>query len=289
LISVLSLYYGCHDSKKTSLAASIDFTDPTQITNPNIIGITADRWVDPEASLTLGNPSHDHAILLAGTNVQTGMADEVLKIELGLDGNVFDSLVISHTGDFIEYVPLPPEIAKHDTLALDIIPLKKFIPAQLGIGPDTRTLTFRIAKIAIVNESESAEAFPEMFRFPRDPETDAHIDGIYKDGWFADSAKVVLFTSSGKKALILKGSCPPNIFSKVPALEVYYDGTLMEKRQLTNRGGDFNIQLQLNDDEARFGKHVVLLKSNGSFVPAQRGVNSDTRKISYRLLYIGFK
>ena len=122
-ILMLGLYYGCRDNKKTSLAAAIDFTDSVQVANPNITGISSDRWVDPEASVLLGNPAHDHALLLAGTNVQTGMQDEVLRIKLGSGGKVFDSLVISHTGDFAEYVPLPLEIAKRDTLALDIIPL----------------------------------------------------------------------------------------------------------------------------------------------------------------------
>ena len=287
-IIVIGLFGGCR-SNKSSLPAAIDFTNPTQLASPNVTGIAADRWVDPNASVELGNPAHDHAILLAGTNVQTGLPDETLRIQFGSAGRIFDLLVISRMGDFTEYVPLPPEIANRDTLALDIIPLKKFIPAQLGLGSDARTLTFRIAKIALVGEEESAAALPEMFRFPRDPETDAHIDGIYKDGWFADSATVVLFTTGGRKTLALIGSCPPNIFSNVPALEVFYDGTLMEKRQLTDRGGDFNIQLQLNDDEAKSGKHIVRLRSNGSFVPAERKVNSDTRKISYRIQYIGYK
>lgn len=292
LFLIILVIFGCSQQKRTQVGipSIIDFADPNQFNSPSVTGVYSDRWVGETASVTLGNPQHFRGVLIAGTNVETRLPKEELEIKVRSAEKTFYVLRIKSLGDFQEYIPLPVELSTRDTLHLNFEPSKIFIPSEIGTSRDTRALSFRVSKIALVAESQVAGLFPEVFQFPRDSETDRNLEGVYKDGWMADSGKFILYNLERKRAVEINGFYPANVFKKSSDLEVYISGKLLVKQQLSKRGGGgFAVQVQLPEEQLDMINTEIILKPSGTFVPAERGINPDRRKISYQIHRIALK
>ncbi len=283
---------GCGEQKRqqVGIPSSIDFADPNQLNSPSITGVYPDRWVGEMAAVTLGNPQHFHGVLIEGTNVETRLPNEELEVKVSLVEKTFYILRVKSLGDFQEYILLPLELSTRDTLHLNFKPSKIFIPSEIGTSKDSRALSFRVSRIAVATDSQVAGLFPESFQFPRDPETDTNLEGIYKDGWMADSGKFTLYNVSRKKTVEVNGFYPTNVFRKNSDLDVYVGGKLLVRQQLPKRGGGgFAVQVQLPEEQLDMIKTEIILKPSGTFVPAERGINPDKRKISYQIHRIALK
>ncbi len=279
---------GCekHDSQTGRLKDRIDFTDPNLIRNSGALGVYEDGWMGTEAEIMLGNPSHQPAILIEGTNVQTRPGDEALGILLLVGSDTIQVLNILALGDFHEMAILPQKIRSNDSLDVTLIATKTFVPSKLGTSRDDRSLSFRLKSVSLVGLDVGRSAFPSAFEFPGTAETDPNVQGIYSDGWIGDSASVTLFNPEKKATVEIRGVVPGSIFQGVATLDVLFEGTLLVRQQVS---GNFRMRFQLPDAIRGDAKLSFTLKPSGSFVPAERGINSDKRRISYQMQFIGLK
>jgi len=285
-------WFGCDKEvrQRTVLRSQINASDTLQLQGLEGSGVFSDGWVGETATIALTNPNHSRGLMISGTNVQTGLKDERLTLAVSFPGGGSDSVEIRGTGDFEELFVLPVKVAERETLQLSLNSSKVFVPAKLGSSPDDRRLSFRLKKLGIVDEAILEQRKPSGFAFPREAEHEPFLFGVYKDGWFADSAIVTLHNLENKRSVEIRGFFPPNIFTKIATLEVYSGSSLLVKEQLPNRTrGYFRTLVQLPDNLVSSGRVTLTLKSSGAFVPAERGINPDRRRLSYRLEYVGFK
>lgn len=285
-------FIGCEqkNDQRRTLSSLIDGADSLQLQSLEGTGIYTDGWIGETATITLGNPGHARGLSVSGTNVQTGLKDETMILKLHFDGGMTDSVEIKQTGGFEEFLLMPANAAARDTLQFTLIASKSFVPAKLGTSQDDRTLSFRLNKIGIVDAPLFGERMPSSFEFPRKSEQDPLLVGVYKDGWFADSAVVTLYNTEGKSSVEIRGFFPPNIFAKIADLEIYAGSKMIVKQQLPRQnGGYFRIIVQLPEDQISSARTVLTLKPSGTFVPSERGINPDKRRISYQLQYVGLR
>jgi hypothetical protein len=74
------------------------------------------------------------------------------------------------------------------------------------------------------------------------------------------------------------------------AWEVRANGVLLVTGQLPDpTSGYFRVTLPLPEALLAASRIVVAIRPGGTWVPAERGMNADTRRISYRLDFIGLK
>jgi hypothetical protein len=289
---VLTGLMGCGKSDKqgVGLRSEINANDTLQLQSLEGTGIYADGWVGNEASISLANPKHTQVLSIAGINVQTGMKDESLHLIFEYAKDAKDSIEIGQMGSFNEIVLLPPVIAAKDTLQFRITSSKVFVPSKLGTSQDDRLLSFRLVKIALLDPAGLEKIMPEAFEFPAKEESNSNITGIFQDGWISDSAVVTLHNLKGKITVEIQGFVPGDIFPKIANLEICANGHLLVKEQLAKKtGGFFRSLIQLPDELADLSKVTLILKPSGTFVPAERGINSDRRRLSYRLQYVGLR
>jgi hypothetical protein len=239
-----------------------------------------------EAEIVLGNSEHQPALLLEGTNVETKAGDETLRILFLVGSDTVHVSTISTLGNFEEIALLPQKVRALDTLELSLITTKSFVPSRLGTSRDDRTLSFRLRKISLVPGDKTGESFPASFEFPRRTETDPNVQGIYSDGWMADSASIMLFNPENKTVVEVRGFVPGNIFQRVATFDVLFGGQLVVRQQVQ---GNFQMRFQLPDAIRGDPKLSFTLKPSGTFVPSERGISSDTRRISYQMRYIGLR
>ena len=277
---------GKHDSGTAGLKNKIEFIDAQSVRNSGAFGVYEDGWMGTEAEMTLGNPSHQPAILLEGTNVQTKPGDEALGILLLVGSDTVQVLNILTLGEFHEMAILPQKIRSNDTLELRLVATKSFVPSKLGTSNDDRSLSFRVKSVSMVGLDVGRAALPSAFEFPRTSETDPNIQGIYSDGWIGDSASVTLFNPENKTTVEIRGVVPGNIFQGVATLDVFFESKLLVKQQVS---GDFRMRFQLPEQARGDNKFTLALKPMGIFVPSDRGISSDKRRISYQLKYVGLK
>lgn len=288
----LPLFAGCsgNDTGASALKSDLNFSDPHTAKNPGVNGIYEDRWMGKEASITLINPRHERTLLLEGTNVQTKLPDEKMRLTVLCQAETVHVASIAALGEFREIIVLPLSLSTLDTLKLFLVSSKAFVPSKLGTSNDNRVLSFRVRRIALIAPEETGLAMPMSFRFPRSSESDPNLAGVYSDGWMGDSATIVLFNLRRKENLEIRGTIPGNIFTRIADLEIYAGQKLLAKQQFsTKRGGSFRISLVLPEDLVLMEKILITLKPSYSFVPAERGINTDRRRLSYRLEYIGLE
>ena len=288
VLVLATAFWGCskNDSTSPTLRSSIDFTNAEAVRTSGAFGVYEDGWMGNEAEIVLGNSAHQPALLLEGTNVETKPGDETLQILFLVGSDTVHVSTVSTLGNFQEMALLPQKARAFDTLELRLITAKSFVPSKLGRSKDDRTLSFRLRKISLVPWDKTRESFPASFEFPRKTETDPNVQGIYSDGWMADSASITLFNPENKTMVEVRGVVPGNIFQRVATLDVLYGGQLVVRQQVQ---GNFRMRFQLPDAIRGDAKLSFTLKPSGSFVPADRGISSDRRKISYQLQYIGLR
>jgi hypothetical protein len=232
------------------------------------------------------NPTHQPALLLDGTNVQTKPGDEALGILILVGTDTIQVLNIMALGDFHELAILPQKVRAADSLDVTLIASKSFVPSKLGTSKDDRSLSFRLKSIAVVGLESAQTAVLTAFEFPRTLESDANLQGIYADGWIGDSASVTLFNPENKGTVEIRGVVPGTIFPGVASLDVLFEGQLLLKQQVA---GDFRMRFQVPEKARVAAKFTLVLRPMGSFVPADRGISGDTRRISYQVRYIGLR
>lgn len=293
LATFIIVFISCCTEKKpeqSPLPSALEFSDFSRINPEWVSGVYADRWVGEQAEIVLANPGHSRVLELIGINPGVKSLEDKLEISLSSSGETFFVVRISSPGDFRELASLPVELAASDTLQFELTSSKSFVPSALGTSDDDRVLSFQVQKIAIVPDADAAVLFPESYTFPRGPESDPNLEGIYKDGWMGDSAKVTLYNSMKRKELDIRGFFPMNVFKRITDLEVRIGGKLLVKEQLTRKNqGYFRVLVQLPDEYASTGEITVSIRPAVTFVPVELGINEDTRRISYRLEYIGFR
>lgn len=292
VIVLLTALFGCKQESRqqATLSSSIDASNVDHLKGMEGSGIYSDGWVGEIASISLVNPQHTRGLSVSGANVVTGMKDETLTLRLQFEGKTSDSVEIKETGRFDEILLLSAQVSRRDTVEFELLASKVFVPAKLGTSQDERRLSFRLNKIAILDPNAVAEKMPSGFEFPHRTENDPNLLGVYKDGWFGDSAVVTLHNFENKSSVEIRGFFPPNVFTKIAVLEIYAGGKLLVKEQLAKKnGGYFRSIVQLPEEQLGAGKTILTIKPSGTFVPAQRGINPDTRRISYQLQYIGLR
>jgi hypothetical protein len=283
---------GCSNETKKPIAlrSEIDANDSLQLQALEGSGIYADGWVGDDASVSLLNPGHTRLLSLCGVNVQTGMKDEKLRLKLEFQSGKIESIEVAETGTFDKLLLMPSIDGARDTVQFRLSSSKVFVPARLRTSKDDRELSFQLVKIALVDAATMAEKMPEAFEFPRQEESNPNLVGVYKDGWIADSGSIVLHNLQGKSSVEIRGFVPPDIFPKIANLEIRINGVLLVKEQLPKKNrGYFRTIFQLPEDFAGSASVPLTLKPSGAFVPAERGINSDKRRISYQLQYIGLR
>jgi hypothetical protein len=288
LLMTTTVYWGCskHDSASSTPRSSIDFTNAEAVRTSGAFGVYEDGWMGNEAEIVLGNSEHQPALLLEGTNVETKAGDETLRILFLVGSDTVHVSTVSTLGNFSEMALLPQKVRALDTLELSLITTKSFVPSRLGTSRDDRTLSFRLRKISLVPGDKTGESLPASYEFPRKTETDPNVQGIYSDGWMADSASIMLFNPENKTVVEVRGFVPGNIFQRVATLDVLFGGQLVVRQQVQ---GNFQMRFQLPDAIRGDTKLSFTLKPSGTFVPSERGISSDTRRISYQMRYIGLR
>ena len=272
------------------LRCEIDGADTVQLRSLEGTGIYQDGWVGDFATVTLHNPHHTRLLSLTGMNVQTGMKDESLHLKFEYRIGKIDSVAIAALGSFEKLILLPPSEGAHDTVQFTLSSSKSFVPSCIGTSKDDRTLSFKLTKLGLVDASTLTAKMPDSYEFPRKEESDQNLIGVYKDGWIADSGIVVLHNLEGKSSVEIRGFVPPDVFQKIADLEVRVGSVLLVKQQIPKQNqGYFRSIFQLPEELAASANIPLTLKPSGSFVPAQRGINSDQRRISYQLQFIGLK
>jgi len=292
LVVIILWVLGCsrRESEAGQLKSLIDFSQPGAAKTAGVFGVYDDAWVAPEASITLTNLDHHRTLILEGTNVGIGKGGEELRIAIVFGAETLHVARITALGEFREPIALPTRTAASDTVELSLVSYKSFVPSQLGTSKDDRVLSFRIRKIGFVPPEQTKEALPTSFEFPRSSVRDPNLQGIYSDGWIADSGVVTLFNLENKKEVEIRGSYPLNIFPRLADLEVFAANRLLLKHQMRRQdAGYFRIRAQLPEGQLMSSKLVLTLKPSGSFVPAELKINDDRRRISFRLEYIGFR
>lgn len=292
VIFLIAGLYGCKQGsdQQPHLRNSIDAADSAQLAGLEGMGIYSDGWVGEEARVYLGNRQKSRGLSISGVNVMTGLKDEKLVLTVSFDDHAKQFVEVGSTGDFENIIVLPKSVAERETLAVTIVPSKVFVPSRLGTSQDDRRLSFRLRKIALVEQADLGKRFPEFFEFPREQEGEPYLRGVYKDGWIADSAVITLYNLNRKEAIEVRGVFPPDVFKRIAELQVYINGRLLVKEQLPKQqAGYFRIRALVPEDLIGQDKFVVALKPSGSFVPAERGINPDRRRISYQLQYIGLR
>ena len=281
-------FLGCskHEPTSPALRSSIDFTNAEAVRTSGAFGVYEDGWMGNEAEIVLGNSAHQPALLLEGTNVETKPGDETLQILFLVGSDTVHVSTVSTLGNFQEMALLPQKARAFDTLELRLITTKSFVPSKLGTSKDDRTLSFRLRKISLVPWDKTRDSFPASFEFPRKTETDPNVQGIYSDGWMADSASVTLFNPDNKTMVEVRGVVPGNIFQRVATLDVLYGGQLVVWQQVQS---NFRMRFQLPEGARGATRFTLTLKPGGTFVPAEWGISSDRRRISYQLQYVGLR
>jgi len=291
-IFLTAMLIGCSKEAKKAgaLRSEIDASDTTYLKTLEGTGVYVDGWVGDAAKVTLGNPRHSRAFAISGVNVQTGAKDESLGLKFEFMSGKTDSVAFSRIGPFKAMLFLPIPDAAADTLQLMIVSSKTFVPSKLGTSQDDRVLSFRFEKISVVDLDSSLNDFPASYEFPRKDETERGLIGVYKDGWMADSAVVFLYNLQGKSSVEIRGFVPPDIFTRIADLEVRVNGVLLVKEQLPKQNqGYFRSIISFPEDVAALASIPLTLKPSGTFVPYQRGINADTRRLSYQLQYVGLR
>ncbi len=276
--------------KVKMLRSDIDAADTLQLRSLEGTGVFVDGWVGDAARFGLGNAGHWRVLSVAGTNVQTGMKDERLVLKIEFASGKAEQIGVPSTGAFEQMLLIPAADASQDTLTFRMTSAKTFVPSHLGTSKDDRKLSFHLSKIALIDPSSLAQKMPESFEFPRQADTEPNLAGIYRDGWIGDSATITLFNVRGKKTVEIRGFAPPDVFDKVATLESSVNGALLVKEQISKQAqGYFRSIIQIPDEYAGLVALPLTLKPSGSFVPAQRKINSDLRRISFQIQYIGLK
>jgi hypothetical protein len=288
VLVVSTAFWGCfkRDSSSSAPGSNIDFTSADAIRASGAFGVYEDGWMGKEANIVLGNLAHQPAILLEGTNVQTKPGDEALWILLLVGPDTVQTLRIMSVGDFHEMAILPQKIRAYDTLEIRLITTKIFVPSELGTSKDDRSLSFRLKSVSLVALESARSSIPTAFEFPRTDETDPNLQGIYSDGWIGDSASVTLFNLDNKAAVEIRGLVPGSIFQGVATLDVLFEGELLVRQQVSD---NFRMTFQLPEKARGAAKFTLALRPIGVFVPSDRGISSDKRRISYQLRYIGLR
>jgi len=288
VVVLATAFLGCskHDSTSSTPGSSIDFTNVDAIRASGALGVYEDGWMGSEAEIALDNSAHQPALLLEGTNVETKPGDETLRILFLVGSDTVHVSTFSTLGNFQEMALLPQKARAFDTLELRLITTKSFVPSKLGTSKDDRSLSFRLRKLSLVAWDKTKESFPASFEFPRKTETDPNVQGIYSDGWMADSASITLFNPENKTMVEVRGVVPGNIFQRVATLDVLHEGKLLVRQQVQN---NFRVRFQLPETGRGATKLSLTLKPSGTFVPSERGISSDRRRISYQLQYVGLR
>jgi hypothetical protein len=292
VITALFLFLpGCGRQQQPYVIKSeINAGDTTYLKSLYGTGIYADGWVGDVAKVTLGNPRHSRAFSISGVNVETGMKDERLHLKIEFPSGNADSIDFGQTGPFTAILPMPSTDAATDTAEFRLVSSKSFVPSKLGTSKDDRSLSFRFKKIAVVDMDTAERFLPTAFEFPRKTETEPYLLGIYKDGWMADSATITLFNLNGKTSIEIRGFAPPDVFTQIASLEVRVRGALLVKEQVPKQNqGYFRFIIQLPTDVSASTRITIGLRPSGTFIPVQRGINADTRRISYQLQYVGLR
>ena len=281
-------FWGC--SKRGSgtgeLRSGIDFMDPVSVRNSGAFGVYEDGWVGEEAEMVLLNTEHLPLLFIEGTNVETKVGDEALRISVLAAGDTVEVLSIPSPGDFRGSILLPRAFSSLDSLPISLISSKSFVPSKLGTSKDDRTLSFRLRKIELSPVVGSSGSFPNSFTFPRKVDGDSNLQGIYGDGWMTDSASVTLYNPENKKMVEIRGTVPGNVFKTPVTLDLLWKGQLLLRQQVQN---GFRVQLLLPQSVLKETRLMLSLKPSAAFVPADLNINSDHRRLSFQIESIVLK
>lgn len=287
---VAAAVVACHNVSPPERASEIDAGDPGTLQRLQGHGFTLDGWVEQQASAVLSNRRHCAGLRLAGVNVQTGMADESLSLRIEAGDAPSDTVKIADLGPFEVYYPLLPDAAERDTVAFSVSCTKVFTPASLGTSQDDRSLSWQLQQIALVDLATLGEKLPESFTFPRGDERNRCVVGVYGDGWVTDSALVTLHNLHGRTALEVRAMCPPGVLARMEDWQVSANGYLVNAGPLPDQGnGYYRAEWPLPPQVRSSQKVAIRITPGGTWVPSERGLNADTRRLSCRLDYIGLR
>lgn len=287
-LALSSTFWGCskNSSDSAALQSSLDFSTPEAVRASGAFGVYEDGWVGTESEMSLRNAGHLPLLWIEGTNVETKVAEESLRIYVLIVGDTVEVLSVPAPGDFRESVLLPRAFSNLDTLPIRLLSSKSFVPSKLGTSRDDRTLSFRLRRIELAPMESSAGSFPSSFIFPGKIEADPNIQGIYSDGWMADSASVTLYNPKDKKIVEIRGVVPGNVFKGAATMDVSWKGQLLMRQQVQR---NFRIQLLLPELVLKESRFTLSLRPSAAFVPADLKINSDQRRISFQIESIGLK
>jgi hypothetical protein len=243
-----------------------------------------DGWIGEEATIFVANPNGNPGLLIEGENVQTGSENESTWLQLVFDGGQ-DSVYIARTGTFRSYFRIPADLAQADTLRFQVKPSKTFVPARIGTSSDERVLSVRLLRVMAVSEKRLESRLTATLRFPFDIEEDPNVNGIYSDGWISDQAEVVLHGTQGRTRLMMRGYIPagvsPNIHIEVLGMEIANQPLPRQE------SGMFSAEFALPQKAVDADRLSLKIRPGSTYVPEERGLNEDTRRLSYKLSYLG--
>jgi hypothetical protein len=246
--------------------------------------IHADGWIGEEATIFVANPHRNPGLLIEGENVETGADNESTWLHVMFDGGQ-DSVYITRTGTFRSYFRIPADLAQADTLRFQVKLSKTFVPARIGTSSDERLLSVRLLRVMAVSEKRLESRLTATLSFPFDVEEDPNVNGIYSDGWISDQAEVVLHGTQGRTRLMMRGYIPagvsPNIRIEVLGMEIA--NQLLPRQE----SGMFSAEFALPEEAVDADRLSLKLRPGSTYVPEERGLNEDTRTLSYKLSYLG--
>jgi hypothetical protein len=113
-------------------------------------GIYSDLWVAPEAGINLGNPGRATAVILEGHVPVWSKYDFPLRIVVRVGNESIGSVVVPAAGPFQATLPLPRSLQNKPEIVLRLSSKFSFIPSQMGMNKDSRTLSFMYVRMAVV-------------------------------------------------------------------------------------------------------------------------------------------
>ena len=133
----------------TRMPCRLDFSQPAVWSAPRIDGIYDDQWVAGEARVSLqpcGGPPD--AVSIDGSMPGLPNTRPPFPVIVSVDGTPH-TVELAKAGPFKISVPLP-DAARH-SLPYDIAVRtpRTFVPAELGLGPDSRRLSIRLQAIGL--------------------------------------------------------------------------------------------------------------------------------------------
>ena len=245
------------------------------------------RWLRSHGELLLLNASGEDLRLRLTVVAGYGQPAPERTISFALNGEKFDEIRTAGLANVITKPFRATGFMNWLTISLPdtASPIRRrWALFRPWVPKDPRRLNVAISKIQLLTNREYAElSLPCRLDLSHPDDWNANsLNGIFADRWIAGEAHVSLQPCEESDTVMVRGFMP-GIAGLGPVFPVTISVNGAQQVVKLKKAGPFTIEVPLHGTAQNGGRYDVAVGSPRTFVPAERGLGPDGRRLSIML------